>query len=184
MNCFMLGEDFFLRGAEVVARDLLGKILVRKVNGREFRSMIVETEAYLDEEDPASRAVRNGDLRETMMMNAGTVLVYGVHNNWLVNIVTGRNGSAEAVLIRAVEPLNFEASTKGPGLLTKALGIEKSLHRGNVLEMEELWIENRVDGKAFDVLDSFRIGVSADLPKKMRFYIKDNPRVSGKKNGQ
>ena len=94
-------KGFFNRSAEKVARKLLGKVLVRKTNGIEKRARIVETEAYFDERDPASRARQNGDLKETMKMEAGTILVYGVHNNWLVNIVTEKKGKASAVLIRA-----------------------------------------------------------------------------------
>ena len=97
-----LSREFFLRDAEIVARELLGKILVRKIKKKEKKARIVETEAYFDENDPASRACKNGDLKETMKMQAGTILVYGVHNNWLVNIVTGVEGWASAVLIRAV----------------------------------------------------------------------------------
>ncbi len=93
-----LNKNFFLREAEVVARELLGKILIRKLDGKEMKARIVETEAYYDENDPASRAVQNGDLRETMKMKGGTILVYGIHNNWMFNFVTGENGKAEAVL--------------------------------------------------------------------------------------
>ena len=104
-----LDRKFFSRRADVVAKELLGKVVARRLkNGKILRARIVETEAYFDEKDPASRAVQNGDLRKTMEMAPGTILVYGVHNNWLVNFVTGREGNASAVLIRAIEPLNFE----------------------------------------------------------------------------
>ena len=83
-----MNKNFFNRKADVVARDLLGKFIVRNINGKELKAKIVETEAYFDENDPASRACQNGDLRETMMMEPGTILVYGVHNNWLINFVT------------------------------------------------------------------------------------------------
>ena len=92
-----ISNEFFARRAEIVAKQLLGKILV--VNGK--RARIVETEAYYDERDPASRACQKGDLRKTMEGKPGTILVYGVHNNWLVNFVTGKEGNAEAVLLRA-----------------------------------------------------------------------------------
>jgi len=114
-------KEFFEKSPEIVAKELLGSILTRKIDNRELRARIVETEAYYGDKDPASRACKNGDLRETMMMDAGTILVYGVHNNWMLNFVTGKEGSAEAVLIRALEPLNFDAKCNGPGLLTKAL---------------------------------------------------------------
>src|SRR3989344_1547261 len=103
--------------ADIVARELLGKILVRVHEGKQLHAKIVETEAYFDEKDPASRACQGGDLRKTMLMEPGVILVYGVHNNWLLNFVVDKSGIAGAVLIRAVEPLNFFGNGKGPGLV-------------------------------------------------------------------
>lgn len=210
-NNFMLNQNFFNRDAEIVARELLGKIIVRKIgnNGviNELRARIVETEAYFDENDPASRARQNGDLRDTMKMKAGTILVYGVHANWLVNIVTGDEGVASAVLIRAVEPLNFLGKCNGPGLLTKALKIGKEFHKKNIINNKEIWIEDIIGNKQFynfdsendqtievletkgrellvnnnfEIIESFRIGIKKDLEKPLRFYIKDNKFVSRK----
>lgn len=171
-----MDNNFFNRDAEIVARELLGKILVRNINGKEKKARIVETEAYYDEEDPASRARQNGDLKETMKMNAGTILVYGCHNNWLINFVTGEEGEAAAVLIRAVEPLNFEGKGNGPGLLTKSLGIDKSFHKKNILEKGYL---DLTEGSSnHEIVEGFRIGVKKDLPRKLRFYIKGNKFVS------
>jgi len=206
-----MDRTFFCRNAEVVASDLLGKIIVRKIRGKEYRAKIVETEAYFGPEDPASRARQNGDLRETMEMDAGTILVYGVHNNWLLNFVTGCSGEAAAVLIRACEPLNFSGNLSGPGLLTRALKIDKDFHKRNILDDKEIRIEdfknieinknkeligqgeldnkkgkkgisiNEFDNnKKFQIIESFRIGVVKDLPRLLRFYIKDNQHVSRK----
>jgi len=174
-----MDEDFFDRNAEIVARELLGCELVMGVDGAEKRAKIVETEAYFGSEDPASRACQNGDLRETMKMGGGTILVYGVHNNWLVNFVTGSEGEASAVLIRAVEPLNFEGRCSGPGLLTKGLGIDKSLHKARVIGHEGMRVV-RGDFEDHEVVEGFRIGVKKDLDKPMRFYIKGNKHVSRK----
>lgn len=171
-------KTFFLRDAEIVAKELLGKILVRKLNNKLLKAKIVEVEAYYDENDPASRARQNGDLRETMLDKEGTILVYGIHNNWLINFVTNEKGKAEAVLLRALEPLNFNENTKGPGLLTKALEINKKFHKKNIYNNEELWIENNKED--FEIENTFRIGVKKDLPKKLRFYIKGNPYISRK----
>lgn len=173
-----MDRAFFSRGAEQVARELLGKILVRNINGREMKARIVETEAYYDEKDPASRACKNGDLRETMLMNAGTILVYGVHNNWLINFVTGKKGEAEAVLLRALEPLNFSEKCSGPGLLTKALLIDKRFHKQDILNNNEMFIVG--DNGEFEIQETHRIGVKKDLKKKLRFYIKDNKHVGRK----
>lgn len=176
--------EFFNQNPEIVARDLLGKIIVRKFNGKfngnELRAKIVETEAYFDEKDPASRARKNGDLRNTMLMQAGTILIYGVHNSWLINIVTEEKGKASAVLIRAIEPLNFNERCNGPGLLTKALKIDKSFHKQNILNNKEIWIENFDKNNKIEIVESFRIGVKKDLPKKLRFYIKNNKFISRK----
>jgi len=169
-----LKQDFFAQDAEIVARELLGKILVRKENGKEKRAKIVETEAYYGPEDPASRACKNGDLKNTMESNAGTILVYGVHNNWLINFVTGTKGKAEAVLIRALEPLNFNEKCSGPGLLTKALNINKNFHNKTI--GNELYILDNPE--KVEIIESFRIGIKKDLPKKLRFYIKDSKFVS------
>jgi len=223
-----MNEEFFNREADKVARELLGKILIRRVGDRELRAKIVETEAYFDEKDPASRACQNGDLRETMMMKPGTILVYGVHNSWLINFITDNIGKASAVLIRAIEPLNFEGRCNGPGLLTESLGIDKSHHKKSVIDKDEIWVEDidnseRDTGNKFpvssktetqklkisdpstykklksfgdeggqvsesssegfdgdiEIVESFRIGVTEDLGKPMRFYIKDNKWVSG-----
>lgn len=173
-----LDLEFFSRDADEVARDLLGKIIVRKIGNRKLNAKIVETEAYFGPEDPASRAVQNGDLRKTMLMRSGTILVYGVHNSWLLNFVTRDEGRAEAVLIRALEPLDFEENLKGPGLLTKGLGISKDFHKKDVVGNEEFWLEDNEEN--IEIVESFRIGVSKDLPKKMRFYIKENKHVSRK----
>jgi len=172
-----LKEDFFEKNAKEVARKILGKIVVRKIGERELRAKVVEAEAYFGEDDPASKASKgNGDLKKTMSMRAGIILVYGIHNNWLVNFVTGKKGKPEAILIRALEPLNFEARCNGPGLLTKALEIGKDFHKKNIYESGELFFEDSDEN--FEIMEDFRIGVSKDLPEKLRFYIKGNKHVS------
>jgi len=175
----MLNNNFFSRDAEQVARELLGKTIVRNIDGKEMKARIVETEAYYDDKDPASRACKNGDLKETMKMKEATILVYGVHNNWLINFVTGKEGKAEAVLLRALEPLNFSGKCNGPGLLTKALQINKKFHKQSILDSDELFV---IEGgkETFEIVESNRIGVKKDLKKKLRFYIKDNKHVSRK----
>jgi len=172
-----LQRNFFSRDAEIVARELLGKILIRVEDGKEKRARIVETEAYYGAEDPASRACKNGDLKKTMESEPGEILVYGVHNNWLINFVTGKKEKAEAVLLRALEPLNFEERCYGPGLLTKALNINKDFHNKNLWNCELSILNNK---PVTEIIESFRIGIKKDLPKRLRFYIKDNNHVSRK----
>lgn len=172
----MISRIFFNRDPEIVAKALLGKTLVRKIGNRKLKARIVETEAYYDRRDPASRACKGGDLRETMAMDAGTILVYGIHTQWLINFVTGKKGSAQAVLLRALEPLNFSERCSGPGLLTKALKIGKELHKKDVCSCEGLWLENSDD--KFEISSSKRIGVKKDLAKNLRFFVKGNKFVS------
>ena len=185
MELNKINENFFNKDAEEVAKALLGRVLVRKFsdkgNERVLKAKIVETEAYYDEKDPASRARQNGDLRKTMLNEPGTILVYGVHNNWLINFVTNSKGKAQAVLLRALEPLNFQENTRGPGLLTKAMFIDKKFHNQNILNSKELWIESGLNYKdGLEIIEKFRIGIKKDLPKKLRFYIKNNEYVSKK----
>jgi len=174
----MLSRSFYARDSEIVARELLGKILVRKIGNKIFKSKIVETEAYYGTEDPASRACKGGDLRKVMKNRAGTMLVYGIHNNWLINFITGKKGIAEAVLLRALEPLNFSERCKGPGLLCKALKINKDFHKKDICKCKELWVENIKNKEKFEIKSSHRIGVSSDLSKKLRFFIKENEFIS------
>ena len=172
----MIQRTFFNRDPEIVAKALLGKILVRKIGNKTFRAKIVETEAYYDNKDPASRACKGGDLRATMSMGAGTILVYGIHTQWLINFVTGKEGKAEAVLLRALEPLNFSARCNGPGLLTKALKINKELHKRDICSCNEIWLED--SGERCQIASSHRIGVKKDMAKNLRFFVEGNECVS------
>ena len=178
----MINENFFKRSSKQVAIDILGKVIVRKLpENKILRARIIETEAYFDERDPASRACQNGDLRKTMQMKPGTILVYGVHNNWLMNFVTDKEGVASAVLIRALEPLNFNLNCSGPGLLTKALAINKTFHKKDIFSCKDLFLEEFNENKeVFEVISDYRIGIKNDLNEKLRFYLKDNKHVSKK----
>jgi DNA-3-methyladenine glycosylase len=173
-----LRKSFFNRSAELVAKELLGKTLVRVIDGKELKGKIVETEAYYGSHDPASRARQNGDLKKTMEMEPGTILVYGVHNNWLINFVNEKLGCAQAVLIRAIEPINFNKKGNGPGLLTRAMKIDKKFHKENICNCEEIYLFD--DYSDFEIVKTHRIGVKKDLIKPLRFYIKDSIYISKK----
>ncbi|MCD6367472.1 MAG: DNA-3-methyladenine glycosylase, partial [Candidatus Aenigmarchaeota archaeon] len=159
---------------------------------------IVETEAYFGSDDPASRAYRknidNAGMSLQMFKKPGTTFVYMVHANWLLNVVArDKRSDAGAVLIRAVEPLEgidvmfanrrkrnknigkVEELCSGPGKLTQAFGIDKS-HSGLDILGNKIWIEKGERG--FEIGTSHRIGVSRDLPEKLRFFIKGNRFVS------
>lgn len=129
-----LPRDVYARDADVLARRLLGcRIEVRGADGVRT-ARIVETEAYLGEADLASHASR-GRTRRTESMygppgSAYVYLVYGLHR--LFNVVAAERDDPQAVLIRAVEPLDFADRTHGPGLLTRALGIEMDDDRSDL----------------------------------------------------
>ncbi|MFW6233069.1 MAG: DNA-3-methyladenine glycosylase [Nanoarchaeota archaeon] len=175
-------KNFFNKKANIVAKELLGKVLVRKIGDNLLKSRIVETEAYFGLNDPASRASKGKNkISEIMFEDSGKILVYNVHKYLMFNIVTSQKGNAQAVLIRALEPLNFKARCNGPGLLTQALEIsKKEFHGKDILNNNLVWIEENNKDKDFEIIKSFRIGVSKDLNIPLRFYIKDNKFVSKK----
>jgi len=173
-------RDFFERPADVVARDLLGKVLIRRTKERVFRARIVETEAYFSENDPASRASKGKNkISEMMWSDPGKILIYNVHMYKMFNFVTDKKGKASAVLIRALEPLNFSLRCSGPGLLTRSLGINKEdFHGKDLFEIENIEIKESDENKDFEIQPAYRVGVTRDLPEKYRFYIKGNKFVS------
>ncbi|MEM2956542.1 MAG: DNA-3-methyladenine glycosylase [Candidatus Pacearchaeota archaeon] len=193
MKFKILKKSFYMKDAAVVAQQLLGKFLVRKLNGKKLTGKIVETEAYYGKNDPASRAFTTPKMASQMWNEGGRTFVYMVHNNWLLNIVTGKKGTPSAVLIRAVEPIqginimkNHRKKdgfllTNGPGKLTKAMRIDKKHHDLKVYDKKSnLIIIQPLETKSFTITSSHRIGVKKDLKQKLRFYIKNNPYVSRK----
>jgi DNA-3-methyladenine glycosylase len=126
-----LNHSFYQRNAKKLARDLIGAVLVRRVRGREYRARIVETEAYVGPHDLASHSSKGRTKRtEVMFGPAGhsyVYLVYGMYE--MFNIVAGKTGSGQAVLIRAGEPLGgWKADLSGPGKLTRAFKITRSVN--------------------------------------------------------
>lgn len=168
-----MNKSFYTRDSLIVARDLLGKKITFK--GRE--ALIVETEAYTIN-DPGSHAYKRKTRRNSVMYEEGgrlyVYLCYGVYN--LMNVVTDKEGVPSAVLIRAVEPLNFKARTNGPGLTTKALGITQE-HNGLIIG-DEFRIKTGVSPE--EVVRTTRVGLSSGRELPYRFYIKDNPYISRK----
>lgn len=186
----------------VIARELLGKIIVTRFDGELTTARIVETEAYRGVVDKASHAYGGRRTQRTEVMfgtpgNAYVYLCYGIH--YLFNIVTNKKDIPEAVLIRAAEPLEgietmlkrtgkMKADftlTKGPGNVSKALGIDKA-HTGASLYSDEFYLAE--DGYVpAEVVATPRIGVDyagADALLNYRFVVKGNKYVSGKKIGQ
>jgi DNA-3-methyladenine glycosylase len=121
-----LPQSFFRQPAIRLAKELIGKILVRRLHGKEFRARVVETEAYLGPRDLASHASKGRTRRtQTLFGPAGRAYVYLIYGMYkMLNVVAGLAGEAQAVLIRAAEPLDgWKADLSGPGKLTRAFRI-------------------------------------------------------------
>lgn len=137
----ILAAEFFARPALVVARELIGKSLVRRVGGGdgELAALIIETEAYVGPHDLACHASKGRTARTQVMFGpAGfwyVYLIYGIH--WMLNVVTDTQDFPSAVLIRGV------GNWDGPGKLTKALTIDKRLNGQPASPTSGLWIEDR-----------------------------------------
>ncbi len=188
----MLPKDFYERDPALVARDLLGKILFRRLDSEILSGKIVETEAYYGGNDPSSKAYRGKKkFNELMFMDVGKAFIYMVHGNWLLNIVAHLKGHVGAVLIRAMEPLqgietmrknrnvkDIHNLTSGPGKLTKALVITKELNGIDVTKRNSELVMVKGKEESFEVCSSHRIGVKVDLPQKLRFFVKGNKFVS------
>jgi DNA-3-methyladenine glycosylase len=193
--------SFYLRDDVVaIANDLLGKVLVTAWNGGITSGRIVETEAYAGEGDQASHASKGRTERTEVMFGSGGLayvyLCYGIHQ--MFNIVTATEGVPHAILIRAVEPIEgkdlmlqrtgktkWEPSiTSGPGRVGKAFGFHTA-QCGINLTGNELYIADdgfRVTKE--DIVSSPRIGVDyagEHAAWHYRFYLRDNPYVSGLK---
>ena len=137
-----LAQDFFNRPADVVAKDLLGKYLVRRKDGAVCAHMITETESYDGYDDTTSHAARGKTRGNAPMFGAAGVfyvyLCYGMY--WMLNVVTGAEGYPAAVLLRGVRG---EKGINGPGRLTRALDISKRFSGEKADKKTGLWFEDR-----------------------------------------
>lgn len=201
-----LERQFYERDAREVSKDLLGKVLVHVVDGKVLKGKIVETEAYIGDIDKACHAY-NGKRTprvEPLYGKAGVAYIYLIYGMYhCFNIVTEKEGIAQAVLIRAVEPvegieemcrLRFKKDfdslkksqiknlTSGPGKLCIALNLTRENNKQDLCE-GNLYVEH-MDGKEeFKIVEDKRVGIDyAEEAKDFlwRYYIKDNPYVSVK----
>lgn len=194
----ILPREFYDRPTLTVARELLGKVLVHRTPGGIAAGMIVETEAYIGEDDPACHAAPGPTPRNAPLYGppgiAYVYLNYGIH--YLVNAVTEAEGHPAAVLIRALEPLDgmrlmarrrapdgrhIDAKDlcRGPGNLTRALGITLA---ANMLDLtgSALFIEDR--GLAVDDVSwGPRIGIRVGVDRPWRCWVAGHPAVSGRR---
>ena len=197
-----LNRMFYSQDTITVAKSLLGKILVHEVEGRRISGKIVETEAYLGVSDKAAHSYGGKKTKrvEVMYKEAGfsyIFMIYGMY--YCFNVVTQLAGIPEAVLVRALEPLealdsmsfnrykknyneltaaNIKNLTNGPGKLCNALQIDKALN-GEDLCNNKLYIEDSND--ALKIVTSKRIGIDYAEEAKdflLRFHIENNKYVS------
>ena len=184
MNLRSLPRSFYTRHTLEVARDLLGRLLCRRLpDGTVLSGRIVEVEAYDGPDDRASHAHRGRTARNAPMFEGGGVSyvyqIYGVHH--CLNVVTGKAGYPAAVLLRAAEPPAGNRSASGPGRLCRAFEIDRDLDRGSFLG-DELWLAAGRPIGDREIKRTARIGVDYAGPwarRKYRFVIAGHPHVSG-----
>ena len=178
-----LPRSFYDRDTITVARELLGKQLVRIAGGVTRIGRIVEVEAYLGSHDLAAHSSRGLTPRTRVMFgppgHAYVYLIYGIHH--CMNVVTEREGHGTAILLRALEPVrNLEGRTQGPGLLCRAMGITKLLNDHDLLS-ESFHVADPTDAKSPIIVKRPRIGVDYAgkwAKRHLRFYIQGNAFVS------
>lgn len=192
-----LPRSFYDRDVVTVARELLGKILFRVVEGEILSGRIVESEAYLAVGDPACHGSRGKTRRNASIFGPpGHAYVYAIHSRWCLNTVADQPDLGCAALIRAIEPLRgisrmqeYRGTEKrldlarGPGRLCEALAITRQLDGWDLTLGERLWIAEDAasEHKPWRLGISARIGVTSahDLP--LRFFVDRDPFVSGPK---
>lgn len=202
----ILNKEFYKQGALSLAKDLLGKVLVRKVDGVILKGKIVETEAYIGAIDKASHAYngRRTERTEPLFKEGGIAYVYFIYGKYYCfNVISGKENEGEGVLIRALEPLNefeylaqkrfnqsYDELTKskkklisnGPSKLCMAFSIDKNENFKKMYEEGEFYIEEG-ENEPFDIVETKRVGIDyaeEAIDFLWRFYIKDNLYVSVK----
>lgn len=200
-----LVREFYNRDSLIVARELLGKVLVHEINGQKVSAKIVEAEAYMGIGDKAAHSYGGRRTQRVEVMYGGpgfsyVFFIYGMY--YCFNVVTREEGNPQAVLIRALEPVEgldlmaenrfkkpygqltksqVTGLTNGPGKLCMALAIDRGLN-GEDLCGSKLYVEEREKEKS-GIVSAKRVGIdyaeeAKDYP--WRFYIKDNKYVSVK----
>ncbi|HYX70554.1 MAG TPA: DNA-3-methyladenine glycosylase [Terriglobales bacterium] len=200
-----LPRSFYDRDPRVVARELLGKVLVRRERGREIAGRIVEIEVYLGREDPAAHAYSGPTARNQVLFGPpGHAYVYFIYgNHYCLNFSCMPEGEAGCVLIRALEPLSGlkqmarrrevpveqlasergrKMLTSGPGRLSEALGITRA--RDNGKDVTAARSDLRVVDEGYrpeKVAIGPRVGITKAAEEKLRYVIEGNPFVSGRR---
>jgi len=178
-----LRRAFYRIPAIELAPALLGKVLVHRVGGRELAARIVETEAYVGAHDLACHAAKGRTKRtEVMFGPAGVSYVYLIYGMYpMLNIVSGDTGTAEAVLIRAAEPIRWDADLAGPGKLCREMRITLADNALDLTKSRKLSLVDDGERATPRVATSKRIGVDYAGEWKdalLRFYDADSRAVS------
>lgn len=199
-NLSKLNKNFYSKGVNTVAKNLLGKILVHKIRKTKLAGIIVEVEAYDGKTDKAAHTFIGKTKRNEIMFNKGGYLyvyfTYGVH--FCCNVVTGKKNEGTAVLIRGIEPIvgidkmkinrfgskniqdkKINNLTNGPGKICQAFQINKS-HYGIDLTGDRIYLLDYKKIKKENIVSTTRIGIKKSIDLPWRYYIKDNPFVSKK----
>jgi len=189
----ILPVSFFSRPSLEVSEDLIGKVLVRKSSEGTTSGIIVETEAYRGEDDPASFAFRGRTKRSEMLYGppakAFVYLTYGIH--YLLNVITEREDFPAAVLIRAVEPLrgislmkkrrksdNLMNLCSGPAKLCQAFAIDLAFNDVSISSYRSLLFIKRGEKEERELVWRPRIGIREGKERLWRVYIKGNSFIS------
>jgi DNA-3-methyladenine glycosylase len=195
-----LDRAFFARNPRRVAREILGKVLVRDTDNLRLAARIVEVEAYLGENDPAAHAAAGNTARNSVLFGPpGYAYVYFIYgNHYCLNVSCEREGKAGSVLFRALDPLlgiaemaasrrvslegprDFTKLTSGPGRLAEAFGITRARDNGRDLTSPDsgLWIGE--DGfLSRGIRTSSRIGIRKAVDRPLRYFLAQSPFVSG-----
>jgi DNA-3-methyladenine glycosylase len=187
-----LPRPFYRRPAPMVARDLLGCVLVSRLNGARTAGRIVETEAYLGPEDAASHAAFRPGSHALFYGDGGFAYVYlnyGMH--YCLNAIAGEPGVAGCVLLRSLEPVagrlamsrrrgvpaDARRLASGPGNLTRALGVTARAN-GADLTRGPLSIEPPDGPRDFRIATGCRVGITRATSRQLRFWIAGHPAVS------
>lgn len=168
----IIKPEFFKRDATEIAPKLIGKLLVREIDGEIIKLRISEVEIYKGENDTACHAHKGRTKRTEVMYGEGgrfyVYLCYGIH--YLLNIVTGEKDNPQALLIRAT------VEADGPGKLTKVLKIDKNLNDKIAEKESTLWFED--DGKKFKYYKDKRVGIAyaslKDQNRLWRYILKNS----------
>lgn len=189
-----LPDDFFARATVEVARDLLGKFLIRRRAAQLIIGRIVESEAYLGSDDPAAHAVAGRTKRtQALFEEPGKAYIFRLHGHYCLNVVTETVGNPSGVLIRALEPIrgiefmrqqrgesitDDHLLTNGPGKLCQALDISMAHYGVDLTDATSPLYLAQGEPYAFETVATPRIGITKAQDRLWRFVIKNNPFVT------